>query len=132
SRNVNISCRYASPWRNRRPASAVREYENAVAHTASAAAQISILTIASPVCPRRSDPIMNGNAGSVLRIGTSAGTPIANATKYDSAVPPTITRGARAGCIFGGLYSAHEGPSPRRRGFGAPPRAGVHVEHGPA
>src|SRR3954466_1686648 len=82
-----------------RPASAVRAYENAVAQTASAAAQISMRTMASPACPRRSDAIMNGNAGSVLRIGTSTGTPIAAATTYEAAVPATMATGANAGFI---------------------------------
>ena len=98
-RNANISRRYASPLMKSRPASAVREYENAVAQTASAAAQMSMRTMASPTWPRRSDPIMKGKAGNVLRIGTSAGTPIAAATRYDSAVPATIATGANAGFI---------------------------------
>src|SRR5438093_5727666 len=95
--NSNISRRYASPLRNSRPASTVLAYEIVVAQTASAAAQINIHQIASPVRPRRSDATMNGYAGATLSMGTSAGTPINIATAYDSAVPPTMTAGTSAG-----------------------------------
>ena len=41
---------------------------------------------------------MNGNAGSVLSTGTSAGTPTMAATPYESAVLTTMSTGAADAC----------------------------------
>src|SRR4051812_27136689 len=105
----------------------------AVAQTASAAAQTSIRQTASPTRPRRSEPIMNGNAGTTFRIGTSTGAPISMPARYDTAVPATIAAGTNAGFIPKDYTPRHEA---RCRSDDARLRAhrpGLHVERaGPA